>query len=102
AVTSPARLCHLDRINIFDTTVEFREEGRNGTIDENGAATITIDDHRTLKAAHPGLYETTAEIDLTAPGVPHADSRSDVKLQAVLEITRYLRSTLEPDEVLSR
>ncbi|HEY2250969.1 MAG TPA: PAS domain S-box protein, partial [Planctomycetaceae bacterium] len=49
-----------------------------------------------------GLFETLAEIDLTVPGVPTARRDTDVKLQAVLEITQYLRSTLEPDEVLSR
>src|SRR5262249_50430759 len=101
-VTSPARLSHLDRISIFDTTIEFHDEGRNGTNDGAGDVTISIDGRGPVPPKHPGLYETKAEIDLTAPGVPHADSRSDVKLQAVLEITRYLRSTLEPDEVLSR
>ena len=50
----------------------------------------------------PGLFETIAEISLTAAGVPTARRDTDVKLQAVLEITQYLRSTLEPDEVLSR
>ncbi len=49
-----------------------------------------------------GLFETIAEIDLTTPGVPAARRDTDIKLQAVLEITQYLRTTLEPDEVLSR
>ncbi|MGE5193639.1 MAG: PAS domain S-box protein, partial [Deltaproteobacteria bacterium] len=101
-VTSPARLCNLDRINIFNTTVEFHDNERNGHADGGGDATVTVEKYAPLKVRHPGLYETTAEIDLITPGVPHRDSRSDVKLQAVLEITRYLRSTLEPDEVLSR
>jgi PAS domain S-box-containing protein len=102
AVAGPVRLCHLDRINIFNTTVEFQDDERNGYHDGGGTATVTIASRAPPKPRHPGLYETTAEIDLTAAGVPHRDSRSDVKLQAVLEITRYLRSTLEPDEVLSR
>src|SRR5579872_6187047 len=101
-VTSLSRLCHLDQISIFDTTVEYREGARNGLHYGTGAATITVDEHRTSPSRQPGLYQTTAEIDLTAVGIPQPDSRSDVKLQAVLEITRYLRSSLEPDEVLSR
>lgn len=101
-VTSPARLSHLDQINIFNTTVEFRESARNGLHYGMGEATITVDERRPSQTRNPGLYQTTAEIDLTAASVPEPDSRSDVKLQAVLEITRYLRSSLEPDEVLSR
>jgi PAS domain S-box-containing protein len=99
-ITSMTRLSHLDRINIFNTTVEFRDEGRNGARDNSGEMTVTLEAPR--RTQHPGLYETTAEIDLTAAAVPHRDSRSDVKLQAVLEITRYLRSALESDEALSR
>jgi PAS domain S-box-containing protein len=102
AVTTPARLCHLDRINIFNTTVEFHDDERNGVSSDSSAVAMTIDVLPPMKAKNPALYETTAEIDLTSALEPHRDARSDIKLQAVLEITRYLRSTLESDEVLSR
>jgi PAS domain S-box-containing protein len=102
AVTSPERLCHLDRINIFNTTVEFHDEDRNGNSSDSSAVAMTIDALPVVKVKNPALYETTAEIDLTSALEPYRDARSDIKLQAVLEITRYLRSTLESDEVLSR
>jgi len=101
-VSSPARLCHLDRINVFNTTVEFRDDRQNGSPERTGESTIAISESVAARARQPRLFETTAEIDLTAVGVAISDKRTDVKLQAVLEITRYLRSTLQPDEVLSR
>src|SRR5206468_8577186 len=81
---------------------EFRDDARNGLKDRSDEVTIAIDEHKPARSQRRRQYETTAEIDLMAAEVLHSDSRSDVKLQAVLEITRYLRSTLQPDEVLSR
>ncbi len=101
-VTSPARLCHLDRINVFNTTVEFRDDRQNGAPQRANEETISLGESVAARLKRPRLFETTAEIDLTAVGVAISDKRTDVKLQAVLEITRYLRSTLQPDEVLSR
>jgi PAS domain S-box-containing protein len=96
------RLSNLDKINIFDTTVEFRDDGEESRADSSGVKTIDITPNRAAGAAAPALFETIAEIDLTSPGTSAGPLSTDVKLQAVLEITRYLRSTLEPDEVLSR
>lgn len=121
-VTSPVRLAHLDIFNIFNTEVEFCDETAAGTVDRAVTQTIELNgrprssrneagtqasDSKLMgpKLTGPkatGLFETIGEIDLTAPEAPTARRDTDVKLQAVLEITRYLRSTLEPDEVLSR
>src|SRR5262249_40237438 len=81
-ITSLTRLCHLDRINIFNTTVEYRDEGRNGARDDSGDMTITLG--APLRSQHPGLHKTTAEIDLTAVAGLHRGSRRDVKLPAGL------------------
>jgi PAS domain S-box-containing protein len=116
-VMAPERLCHLDTISIFNTAVEFREESSSNSTE--GAALQTVISNGQPRSAqilvgpkssctklsgpkHTALFETIAEIDLTVPGVPTVRRDTDVKLQAVLEITQYLRSTLEPDEVLSR
>jgi PAS domain S-box-containing protein len=101
-LTSPVRLSHLDKINVFDTTVEFRDDGEDDRANGAGSQTLAIPANRPAGAVAPALFETIAEIDLTSPGTTAAQLNTDVKLQAVLEITRYLRSTLEPDEVLSR
>ena len=131
-VTSPERLCHADTISIFNTEIEFRDDSAGGSDGHAGEQTVVLNGRvrnapqptaarvgglkkaetsiQSSKATGPkatgpkltGLFETIAEIDLTTPGVPTARRDTDVKLQAVLEITQYLRSTLEPDEVLSR
>jgi len=101
-VTGPERLSHLDKISIFNTAVEFREDQINGASENAALQTIAFEGSVPPTVRGIGLFETIAEIDLTAPGVPPSIRESDVRLQAVLQITRYLRSTLEPDEVLSR
>lgn len=101
-VSGPERLSHLDKISIFNTAVEFRDEKVNGASEHSGLQTVALEGTFPPTVQGPGLFETIAEIDLTAPGVPPSIRESDVRLQAVLQITRYLRSTLEPDEVLSR
>src|SRR5579872_4581404 len=102
-VTAPARLGHLDKINIFNTTVEFCDNGSEAPDERSAGKTVAPDKGPAAAAPSQGLYETIAEIDLTSPGIPHSTPiESDIKLQAVLEITGYLRSSLEPDEVLSR
>ena len=101
-VTSPVRLCHLDTVNIFNTSFEFRDETAAGAADRAGRQTVTLNGRPRSGPKLTGLFETIAEIDLTGPGVRTARRDTDVTLQAVLEITQYLRSTLEPDEILSR
>src|SRR5579872_1506840 len=103
-VTSPERLNHLDTFSIFNTVVEFRDELAGESAESTGLQTVALNGRpKTLlkqRAGKPaGLFETIAEIALTVPGVPAAHRDTDVKLRAVLEITQYLRSTLEPDEV---
>lgn len=101
-VTVPARLSHLDKIHIFNTTVEFVDDGREGPATEPRGRSTAIEERKRRETRPPDLYETIAEIDLTVPGAPASPIETDVKLQAVLQITRYLRSTLEPEEVLAR
>ena len=101
-VTALVRLCHLDRIHVYNTTVEFHDYGVNGRNEATSDTNDTIERPFPTRPLQAALYETTAEIDLISAGIPNGDVKSDVKLQAVLQITRYLRSALEPDEVLSR
>src|SRR5947208_1824244 len=89
-LANSVRLSNLDKINIFDTTVEFRDDGENGRADSDGVKTVDISANRAAGAAAPALFETIAEIDLTSPGTSAGPLSTDVKLQAVLEITRYL------------
>jgi PAS domain S-box-containing protein len=102
-VTAPARLSHRDTVSISDTSVEYREDEVAESSDQVGRATVDFSD----VILPPGdrassLFETVHEIDLTPGGAPRHKRDADIRLKAVLEITRYLRSTLEPDEVLSR
>src|SRR5712671_999986 len=41
-LANSVRLSNLDKINIFDTTVEFRDDGENGPADSDGNKTIDI------------------------------------------------------------
>ncbi len=102
SVTAPMRLSHLDRIEVFDTTVEFREDRPHRPLERAIEKTVAISDNIGRRPKQPRAFETTAEIALTLVHDALSEKRTDVKLQAVLEITRYLRSTLQPDEVLSR
>lgn len=101
-VTIPSRLCHLDKIHIFNTTVEFIDDGRDALVDEPRSRTSPAETVRRRDPQALDLFETIAEIDLKGPARPASRIETDVKLQAVLEITRYLRSSLEPEEVLAR
>ncbi|MBI3862098.1 MAG: PAS domain S-box protein, partial [Planctomycetia bacterium] len=101
-VKAPSRLSHRDTVSISDTAVEFREDDVPEPADRIGQATVAFVDPPSEDARPASLFETVAEISLTAAGKPRSKREADVRLKAVLEITRYLRSTLEPDEVLSR
>jgi PAS domain S-box-containing protein len=102
-VTASARLAHRDKVSIADTSVEYREDTIEAA-DDNGQGTVDVPDFVQLPAEGraASLFETVAEIDLRAHETNRPKRDSDVRLKAVLEITRYLRSTLEPDAVLSR
>ncbi len=117
SLTAPTRLSHLDRIEVFDTTVEFLDERpsrplerapleraplERAPLERAIEKTVAISDGIVHRPKQTRTFETTAEIPLMLVNETLNDRRTDVKLQAVLEITRYLRSTLQPDEVLSR
>lgn len=101
-LTVPARLAHLDKISVFNTTVEFIDDGREGPPAELRGRPAALEDRRPQDLRARDLFETLAEIDLRSRSAPASAIETDVKLQAVLQITRYLRSSLEPDEVLTR
>ena len=89
---------------------EQQHRNRRRPEDEEGLAqclrggTVELADSSSLSdwGRTPSLFETVAEIDLRPQESNPRKPDSDIRLKAVLEITRYLRSTLEPDEVLSR
>src|SRR5215831_1182332 len=101
-LTVPARLSHLDKIHIFNTTVELIDDGRDAAAADPRSRTWSIDERKRPQSRARDQIETIAEIDLSTPSAPPSAIETDVKLQAVLQITRYLRSSLEPDEVLTR
>lgn len=103
-VTASARLMHRDKVSIADTAVEYREDTVAESSDQVGQGTVEVPDFVSglAEGRAVSLFETVAEIDLRAPETNRRKRDADVRLKAVLEITRYLRSTLEPEEVLSR
>lgn len=105
-VETASRLTHLDQIQFFDTTIEFLNQPAELPRDDIVAPSPVsgnVGSGQQLRSTNKGLFETIGEIDVTDPATQTGKvNKTDVKLQAVLQITRYLRSSREPDEILSR
>ena len=95
----PTRLVSGDLIQIRNTSLEFQDESERRT---PAAETAVVSSAAEFPRSRTGgYYSTISEIEFSDPGLLPSVT-TDVKLQAVLDITRALRSSLEPEEVLSR
>jgi PAS domain S-box-containing protein len=100
-VTSRTLLAHRDQFTIADTSLEFRDDTVASQMEAVGQAVLPPPEFSSAAAHAASSFETVSEIDLSSTESSRRRRDADVRLKAVLEITRYLRSSLEPDEVLS-
>lgn len=108
-IAGPVLLGHHDRIQIRGITLEFLDETESMSVrserDMNTpleGSEMKLGSEMSPASTAGSYYATIAEIDLIGAEHLTGDVAADVKLQAVLEITRFLRSSLEPEEILTR
>ncbi|MSR59915.1 MAG: PAS domain S-box protein [Planctomycetaceae bacterium] len=101
-VATPTRLCHMDEIQLFHATFAFLDDPSEVESEQSQRRTVQSDRFVRPPTRPGALFETLIEIDVEAYGATSGHRASDAKLQAVLEITRSLRSSLEPDEIIAR
>lgn len=108
-ISEPMRLLHRDRIQIRSAILEFVDETETMPVHSSRETPMQAPEYGQSRSGDSSFgsspveyFATIAEIDFTNPGGAPGEVSDDVKLRAVLEITRSLRSSLEPEEILSR
>ncbi|MEX0718441.1 MAG: PAS domain S-box protein [Planctomycetaceae bacterium] len=101
-IDRPIELVGDDYILLYDLPLRYRDapsEKRKLARDERLAA-AHVGGERALST--PVTFETVAEVDIREAIGPPAGVRPETKLQAVLQITRDLRGSMDLEQVLPR
>jgi PAS domain S-box-containing protein len=101
-VDAPVRLLHGDRFQLFSADFEFLDDVGDHVPDRTSAGTRAPEPVVRERERVPEIFETVHEIDVADPGTLAGQVSTDGRLQAVLQITRYLRSSREPNQILSQ
>jgi len=103
-VNGPVRLRDGDNVHLYDVALTFCDgQLSNGKAPGQGSGiwpnteTINAGGVTTCR-----LGATVAEIDLRAPDGSWVNDRADIQLQAVLDVTRHLRTCLDLPELYDR
>lgn len=92
-----------DCVQLYDVVVTFRDgEGAQSESRRSGGSVWLTQDGLDPRTTEMLLGATVAEIDLRSPDRTWADERADVRLQAVLDVSRQLGNWLDPDQLYAR
>ena len=101
-VTSPARLRDGDTLRLYDVTATFNEGIAASERPAVRSSVWLSHDQQGLGTTTVRTGATVAEIDLSSPNHRLVDDRADVRLQAVLDVSRDLRSCVDLTELHTR
>ncbi|MBL8851587.1 MAG: PAS domain S-box protein [Planctomycetaceae bacterium] len=101
-VHGPVRLRDGDSVQLYDVALTFSEG--SATPAKSTGSGIWLNAPETTSIGHRTMHggETVAEIDLSSPEGTWVKDRADVRLQAVLDVSRHLRSWLDLPELYER
>ncbi|MBS0266448.1 MAG: PAS domain S-box protein, partial [Planctomycetes bacterium] len=101
-ISMPVPLSHQDRVIIADNSLEYRDDTIK--LSKRHWHDSGMGQPSEFVAEREGgrQFETISEIDLNVSDSTERRRETDIRLKSVLEITSYLRSTLDPDKVLER
>lgn len=102
-VNGPIRLRDGDGFRLYDVALTFSEgcaQSLKPTV--SGSGVWLADEIASAEEASKRVGATVAEIDLSSPEGTWVNDQADVRLQAVLDVSRHLRSWLGLPELFQR
>lgn len=102
-VSSATRIFDGDRIQLYDISMTFHDGAMHSPRPMRpGSSVLLCAEGRTETECSGGTVGTVCEIDISSLGLELERQRADVRLQAVLDVTRQIQNCLEMDELFTR